>query len=312
MAFTNPWGTFSYNRMPFGLINAGAIFQRAMDLSFSDLKNRIIVIYLDDLTVFYKRRSYHLKDLEKVLQRCVKKGISLNPNKSIFSLTEGKLFGHIISKGGIKIDPDRVRVIQQLIFPSSKTGVKSFFGKVNFLRKFVPEFVEITWNANEMMKGKQNFRWNEQGKQDFKDIKEAIAQAHLLVKPDFRKDFIMYCYASSYTVTTILLQQNEESIESPISFMSISVKKHKINYSPIEKHAFSLVKAVKYFRFYIFHSHTIAFVPDPAVKSILTQQEVGSNKRGNWIARIHEYDLDLKPTKLVHEKGLCELMVNEK
>ena len=174
-AFTTPWGTFSYNRMPFGLINAGATFQRAMDLSFSDLKNKIIVIYLDDLTVFYKRRSDHLKDLEKVLQQCVKKWIYLSPKKSIFGLTKGKLLGHIVSKYGIKIDPDRVRSIQQLIFPSSKTGVKSFFGKVNFLKKFVPEFIEITWNINEMMKGKQNFRWNEQGKHAFKDIKEAIA-----------------------------------------------------------------------------------------------------------------------------------------
>ena len=248
-AFTTPWGTFAYNRMPFGLINAGATFQRAMDLSFSDLKNRIIMIYLDDLTIFSKRMLDHLKDLEKVLQWSVKKGISLNPNKSIFCLTEGKLLGHIVSKYGIKIDPDRVRAIQQLSFPSSKTGVKSFFGKVNFLRKFVPKFAEITWNVNEMMKGKQNFRWNEQGKQAFKDIKEAISRAPMLFKPNFRKYFIMYCYASSHTVTTILLQKNEERIESPISFMSIPLKKHELNYSPIEKHVFSLMKVVKYFRF---------------------------------------------------------------
>ena len=134
----------------------------------------------------------------------------------------------------------------------------------------------------------------------------------MLVNPNFRKYFIMYCYASSHTVTMILLQKNEERIESPISFMSIPLKKHELNYSPIEKHVFSLVKAVKYFRFYILHSHTIVFVPDPTVKSILTQQEVGSNKRGNWIARIQEYDLDLKPTKMVRGKGLCELMVNDK
>lgn len=68
IAFTTPWGTFAYNRMPFGLINAGATFQREIDLSFGDLKNKIIVIYLDDLTVFSKKRKDHLEDLTKVLQ----------------------------------------------------------------------------------------------------------------------------------------------------------------------------------------------------------------------------------------------------
>lgn len=65
--FITPWGTFSCNRIPFGLINVGATFQRAMDLSFGHLKDRIIVVYLDDLTVFLKRRKHHLRDLRQVL-----------------------------------------------------------------------------------------------------------------------------------------------------------------------------------------------------------------------------------------------------
>jgi len=100
IAFTTPWGTLAYNQMPFELINAGATFQRAMDLSFGDLKNKIIVVYLDDLTVFSRKREYHIQHLEIVLQHCREQGISLNPKKSIFGVTEGKLLGHIVSKDG--------------------------------------------------------------------------------------------------------------------------------------------------------------------------------------------------------------------
>lgn len=82
--FTTSWGTFAYNRMSFGLINVGVTFQRAMNSSFVDLKDKIIVIYLDDLIVLSKKRESHLKDLEKVLMRCREHGISLNPKKSIF------------------------------------------------------------------------------------------------------------------------------------------------------------------------------------------------------------------------------------
>ena len=72
---------------------------------FSDLKDRIIVIYLDDLIVFLKKRKDHIEDLTKVLQRCWEHEISLNPKKSIFCVTEGKLLGHIVSQEGIRIDP---------------------------------------------------------------------------------------------------------------------------------------------------------------------------------------------------------------
>ena len=150
--------------MPFGLINAGATFQRCISKTFADMKDRIIVIYLDDLTVFSKKRKDHMKDLRRVLQRCREHGISLNPKKSVFCVTEGKLLGHIVSQEGIKIDPDRVEAIQRLSLPINKTGVKSFFGQVNFLRRFVPDFAETTKHIVDMMKGNSNFKWSEVGK----------------------------------------------------------------------------------------------------------------------------------------------------
>ncbi|XP_059071744.1 uncharacterized protein LOC131869725 [Cryptomeria japonica] len=98
ISFITPWGTFAYNRMPFGLINARETFQRAMDLSFGHLEDKIIVIYIDDLIVFSKRRKHHLRDLRQVLQRCREHGVTLNPKKSAFGVTKGKLLGHTISK----------------------------------------------------------------------------------------------------------------------------------------------------------------------------------------------------------------------
>lgn len=105
-AFMTPWGTFVYHRMPFRLINIGATFQRCMSKTFVDLKDRIIVIYLDDLTVFSKKRKDHIEDLRKVLQRCRDHGISLNPKKSVFCVIEGRLLNHIVSQEGIRIDPE--------------------------------------------------------------------------------------------------------------------------------------------------------------------------------------------------------------
>ena len=110
--FTTPWGTFMYSKMPFGLMNAGATFQRAMDIAFSEEKDKFVVIYLDDITVFSKTDEKHLQHLERIFHKCLKFGVSLNPKKSHFALEEGKLLGHIISKDGIRIDPVRVDAIR--------------------------------------------------------------------------------------------------------------------------------------------------------------------------------------------------------
>ena len=75
---------------------------------------------------------------------------------------------------------------------------------------------------------------------------------------------------------------------------------------------FVVVKALKQFRYYVLHSHSIVYVPKVAVKSILTQQEVGMNKRVVWVAKVQEFDLTIKPTSLVRGWGLCKLIVESK
>ena len=124
--FTTPWGTFMYARMPFDLSNAGATFQRAMELAFVGKVNKFVVIYLEDLTVFSESDQKHLKHLMKVFDRCKKFGISLNPKKSLFSIKEGKLLGHIISKDGVVIDPKRAFAIQSLSLPRNNKEIQGF------------------------------------------------------------------------------------------------------------------------------------------------------------------------------------------
>ena len=81
--FTTPWGTFMYDKMPLGLMNAGVTFQRAMDISFVGKKEKIVVIYLDDVTVFSQSDEEHLKHLKQTFLNCRKYGLSLNPKSVI-------------------------------------------------------------------------------------------------------------------------------------------------------------------------------------------------------------------------------------
>jgi hypothetical protein len=96
--FRTKWGTFSYKCMPFGLINEGGTFQRAMDVTFRGLINKCVVVYLDDVTMYSKSREDHIQHLAHIFKRCRKYGIYLSPKKTIFGVEEGKLLGHIISQ----------------------------------------------------------------------------------------------------------------------------------------------------------------------------------------------------------------------
>jgi hypothetical protein len=155
--FTTRWGTFSYERMPFGLSNAGATFQRAMQIDFNDMISKIIQVYLDDLTVYSKNRLDHFRHLIKVLMSCRKFGVSLNPSKSIFGVTKGKLLGHIFSDSRISIDPKRITVILNLPAPISKKEVQAFMGIINFVRRFVLDFAVMVKPIHNLLKQDRSF-----------------------------------------------------------------------------------------------------------------------------------------------------------
>ena len=123
-----------------------------------------VVIYLDDITVFSKTDPDHLQHLRKVFLKCRKFGISLNPKKYHFSMEEGTILGHIISKRGITIDSNRVVAIQQIGLPRNKKEIQSFLGKVNFLRRFITNFVEVVKYVNNMLKKDNNFKWSNEAK----------------------------------------------------------------------------------------------------------------------------------------------------
>ena len=100
------------------------------------------------------------------------------------------------------------------------------------------------------------------------------------------------------TIAVVLLQKNSDGFEHPISFFSRALRDVELKYSPIEKQAYALVKALKAFHIYIVHSKVITFVPNIVFKDVFLQPDI-EGKRGRWIAKILEFDIEIRPTKLI-------------
>jgi hypothetical protein len=222
--FTTSLGTFMYAKMPFSLMNVGANFQRAMHIAFIGDKDKFFLIYLDDITVFSQYDEEHCDHLIKVFLKCRKFGLSLNLKKSLFTMKEGKLSGHIVSAEGVRIDSNRVEAILTLALPRSKKEVQSFLGKVNFLRRFLSNFVELLKYITAMLRKDNEIKWNVEARSSFDQINKASMEAPVLVIPDYSKDFVIFSFASFDTVATILLQKNSEGLEQPIAFFSPALR----------------------------------------------------------------------------------------
>ena len=145
------------------------------------------------------------------------------------------MLGHIISKEGIKIDPNRVEGILKIDTLHSKKEVQSFLGKVNFLRRFILNLVEIIKHITCMLIKGNEIKWNPKARNSFEYIKVELTRAPVLASTDFTKDFIMFSFASEHMIVGVLLQKDEQNFENPIAYFSRTLCNATLRYDIMEK-----------------------------------------------------------------------------
>jgi hypothetical protein len=158
-----------------------------------------------------------------------------------------------------------------------------------------------------MLKKNNKVKWTTEAKASFARIKKVISEAPVLASPDYLKDFMIFSFASEHTLVAVLLQKNEEGFEQPIAFFRKSLRDIELRYDIMEKKVYAMVKALKAFRTYVLHSKVIAYIPTSFIKDILVQSD-SDGKRGWWLAKIQEFDLEIKSTRLVKGQGLAKLL----
>ncbi|GJR55728.1 reverse transcriptase domain-containing protein [Tanacetum coccineum] len=130
--FTCPFGTYAYRRMPFGLCNAPATFQRCMLAIFHDMIEESVEVFMDDFSVFGNSFDTCLNNLDKMLQRCKDAHLVLNYGKCHFMVNEGIMLGHKVSSAGLEVDKAKIDVISKLPPPTNiKELVNTARRKIN-------------------------------------------------------------------------------------------------------------------------------------------------------------------------------------
>ncbi|KAM2013819.1 hypothetical protein TB1_024868 [Malus domestica] len=130
-------GTYEWVVMPFGLKNAGATYQRAMNTIFHDLIGTIVEVYIDDVVVKSKRRQTHLDDLRQAFLRMRQHNLKMNPAKCAFGVSAGNFLGFLVHHRGIEVDENKARAIITAPPLTTKKQLQSLLGQINFLRRFI-------------------------------------------------------------------------------------------------------------------------------------------------------------------------------
>jgi hypothetical protein len=206
-AFRTRYGLFEYIVMSFGLTNAPAYFMYLMNKEFMEYLEKFVVVFIDDILIFSKTKEEHEKHLRLVLEKLRSNQLYAKFNKCDFWLTEVTFLGHIISAGGVSVDPSKVRDVLNWIPPTTASEIQSFLGLVGYYRWFIKDFSKIAKPMTKLLEKNKAFEWTTKCQASFEELRKRLTSAQVLVLPDLTKKFDIYCDASHQGLGCVLMQQ---------------------------------------------------------------------------------------------------------
>ncbi|GJP50835.1 hypothetical protein CLOM_g9992 [Closterium sp. NIES-68] len=241
---------YEYTVMPFGLTNAPSTFQLTMNGVFRDLLDKCVIIYLDDILIYSKTREQHLKDLEAVFQRLQQHRLITKGSKCEFLKQELEFLGHVISTEGIRIDPKKLREIQEWKPPTNLQQLQSFLGSVNYVRRFIPNMAGLTEPLTDLLQKRTFYEWGEKQQAAFEALKNFLMSPPVLRIGDPERPFEVITDASDIAIGAVLMQDFGNGLQ-PIAYESRKMQSADRNYPVHDKEMLAIVHAFKIWRCYL-------------------------------------------------------------
>ncbi|GJV91693.1 reverse transcriptase domain-containing protein [Tanacetum coccineum] len=311
MAFHTSHGVYCYTKMPFGLKNAGATYQRLVDKAFDSQVGRNIEVYVDDLVINSHTEAEMLRDIDETFCTLCKINMKLNPKKCTFGAVEGMFLGYMVSPEGIKPCPDKTETVLQLPSPRTIKEVQSLNGKLASLNRFLSKSAEKSLPLFKTLKKcikKSDFHWTPDAEQAFKQLKQHLSELPLLVAPKPKEELIVYLSASHGAISAVLMTERG-TVQTPVYFIIRALQGSKLNYTPMEKLVLPLVFAAKRLRRYI-QAHPIAVITDQPIKQIISRPDVAGRLQ-KWSVILGEHNITYRPRTSVKGQILADFLVEK-
>jgi hypothetical protein len=285
MTFSTRYGLYEFTVMSFGLTNAPAYFMNLMNKVFMEYLDKFVVIFIDEILVYSKNDSEHEEHLRMVLQKLRDNQLYAKFTKCDFWLDELHFLGHIISKGGIDVDPAKVTTIMDWKAPS--TVSESFLGLAGYYRRFIEGFSKIAKRMTSLLEKGKEFKWTDECQESFDQLRSKLMASPVLIMPYLQKNFDIYCDASRQGLGCVLMQEGHV-----IAYASRKLWKHELNYPTHDLELAAVVHALKIWRHYIMGTKCRIYTDHKSLKYIFTQKDLNL-RQCRWLELIKDYDLEI-------------------
>jgi hypothetical protein len=237
-AFIIPFGAYCYTTMSFGLKNAGATYQRAIQAYFKRQLNKNVEAYVDNVVVKTRNFNTLIADLEETFASLREYRWKLNPNKCVFGIPSGKLLGFIIIHRGIEANPEKISAITNIRAPTYIKDVQKLTGCMTALNRFISKLGERGLPFFKLLKHQEKFVWTPEIDQALTQLKDFLSKPPVLTAPRKKEQLLLDLAATTHVVSsTIVVERQEDGhaypVQRPFYFVSEVLSESKARYQPV-------------------------------------------------------------------------------
>jgi ribonuclease HI len=304
-AFITPLGIYCYKVMPFGLKNAGATYQRMVTKMFKDQIGKTMEIYIDDMVVKSRSSQNHLKDLTETFRILRLHKLRLNASKCVFGVGSGKFLGFMVSHRGIEVNPDQIKVIQELKAPQTHKEVQRLTGMTAALSRFISRSADRCQPFFQLLKKSTTFKWDDRCISAFEDLKKYLSSSLLLSNPTSGEPLFLYLAVSDRAVSAVLIRI-KDTVQCPVYYASKTMTEAETRYPPLEKVGLALVTAANKLPQY-FQAHTIYVVTQYPIQAMFHKADF-TGRIWKWGAKISALGVKYLPRTAIKGQVLADFV----
>jgi hypothetical protein len=301
-------GLFEYVVMTFGLKNAGATYQRAMNYIYHDLIGKLVEIYINDVVVKSTSTGGHLGDLRQVFEWTRRFRLKINPKKCTFGVSTGQFLGLLVHERGIEIDLKSQEAVRTMVPPTMKRELQQLIGKINFIRGFISNLfgrIELFMDLVKI-KADEEFRRGVEQQRAFEEIKEYLARPPVLVPPQQDMPFYIYLSVGDTSIASVVVQVYDGK-EKVVFYLSRRMLDTETRYHEIEKLCLCLFFTYTKLRHILLSIEIIVICKSDVIKH-MQSAPVLKGWLGKWMFALSEFDIQYQPTKAVKGQVLADLI----
>jgi hypothetical protein len=289
-SFVTPDGQFEFNRMPFGLANAPAVFQRMINAVLGSTRFSKATAYIDDILIYGKDISECLERLEEVLKAIENANLTLNLSKCDFLRQEIDYLGYEISAKGVRPGKKKILSVANFPRPENVHNVRQFLGLAGYFRKFVRNFAQVSFPLSKLLKKDTAWEWSDSQEQAFEALKSKLVERPVLSIYDPAAETELHTDASRLGVGGILLQRSSGSEPfHPVAYFSRQTSPEEKNFHSYELETLAVVCALRKFRVYLLGREFKIVTDCSALRSTFSKRDL-IPRIARWWLTLQEFD----------------------